>query len=59
MTHGIKQELEQTLDGGMRIWVVRCECGQEFSSKFAVGLTPRRSARAAFRRHLDEQELPA
>jgi hypothetical protein len=53
MTHGIVQEVEQTLEG-VRYWVVRCECGQVFSSKFAAGLTPRRSARAAFRRHLEE-----
>lgn len=58
MTHGIAQEFEQTLDG-VRWWVVRCECGQVFSSKFAMGLTPRRSARAAFRRHLDQQEVTA
>lgn len=58
MTHGIAEEVEQTLNGE-RFWVVRCQCGEVFSSKFAVGLTPRRSARAAYRRHLDGEEVPA
>jgi hypothetical protein len=52
VTHFIVDECEQMLNDE-RYWVVRCECGQTFSSKFAAGLTPRRSARAAFRRHLD------
>ncbi len=52
--HAVVEELEQTLPDGTRIWTVRCGCAQEFSSKFAMGLTPRRSARAAWRRHAAE-----
>jgi hypothetical protein len=53
VTHFIVDECEQSLND-QRYWVVRCECGQTFSSTSAAGLTPRRSARAAFRHHLDE-----
>jgi hypothetical protein len=52
MTHEITNELEQVVDGD-RFFVIQCSCGQVFSSLIAPGLTYRRSARAAYRKHLE------
>ncbi len=59
MTHSIVDDRVQTLPNGKRILTLRCECGQEFSSLIEPGRASRRSARAAYRRHLDEPEVPA
>jgi hypothetical protein len=58
MKHAVVDELEHT-ENGVRYWTVRCECGRSFSSVFTAGLTPRRSARAAFRKHVDGESVSA
>jgi hypothetical protein len=54
VTHAIVEEREQVDEDGVRWFVLRCECGERFDFAFLPGFTPRRSARAAYRRHSAE-----